>query len=189
VSPNLYELLGVEADASVDEIRRAYRAKARELHPDRAGPERAEQMAALNDAFRVLRDPAARLRYDGTLRGDAPLPTWVVPDEEPLAYGSVAAPRVMRGIPWLLIALVALGVFVAFAALGRGDGPGDPVDGVIMVGSCVAVPAGGLVVEADCDGPNDGTVAALVAPDQTCPSDTLVFRATGVTTRVCVAPK
>jgi hypothetical protein len=189
MSANLYELLSVEADASGDEIRRAYRTKARELHPDRAGPERAEQMAALNDAFRVLRDPATRLRYDATLRGEAPLPAWVVPDEEPVPYGSMETPRAMRGIPWLLIAVVVVAVFVAIALSGGGQSSPDPVDGVIGVGSCVAVPSGGVVVEADCNGPYEGTVSALVAPDQTCPPETLMFRAVGVTVRVCVAPK
>jgi len=62
VSGDLYVTLGVQRGASQDEIKRAYRQKARELHPDAGGD--AEQFKAVAHAYRVLSDPDSRQRYD-----------------------------------------------------------------------------------------------------------------------------
>ena len=48
-------LLGLSRGASFAEIRRAYRARAKALHPDRQGMASTEQMAALNRAYTYLR--------------------------------------------------------------------------------------------------------------------------------------
>lgn len=48
-------VLGLSQAASFAEIRRAYRARAKTLHPDRQGTETTEQMAALNRAYTYLR--------------------------------------------------------------------------------------------------------------------------------------
>ncbi len=59
-----YEVLGVSRDASTEEIRRAYRKKARQLHPDYAGPQSEEAFKELSVAYEVLSDPTKRERYN-----------------------------------------------------------------------------------------------------------------------------
>ena len=59
---SLYDLLGVECDATGSDIAEAFRAKAKETHPDRGGDE--EAMKALVAAYTTLRDPLRRAAYD-----------------------------------------------------------------------------------------------------------------------------
>ncbi|HEY4454776.1 MAG TPA: DnaJ domain-containing protein, partial [Pseudonocardiaceae bacterium] len=68
-----YELLGVDRDASRSDIKSAYRAKARSIHPDVGGS--AADFGALNEAYQALVDPIRRAAYDRSLRWSTPMPT------------------------------------------------------------------------------------------------------------------
>ena len=69
-----YELLGVDPDASAEEIQRAYRLLARRHHPDVAPDADRATMAAINGAWAVLSDPARRRNYDAGLGHPDPPP-------------------------------------------------------------------------------------------------------------------
>lgn len=61
-----YEILGLERKASADEIKKAYRKKALQYHPDRnPGDKPAEEkFKEATDAYSILSDPEARTKYD-----------------------------------------------------------------------------------------------------------------------------
>src|SRR3954447_6109107 len=60
-----YEVIGVERDATPEEIKKAYRKLARELHPDvNPSEDAAERFKLVTHAYDVLSDPDQRERYD-----------------------------------------------------------------------------------------------------------------------------
>jgi DnaJ-class molecular chaperone len=69
VVTDLYETLGVDRAASTADIKRAYRSRAKNAHPD-AGGDPAE-FRSLCMALAVLKDPARREKYDRTGNADA----------------------------------------------------------------------------------------------------------------------
>ncbi len=60
-----YDILGVEEDASEEEIKKAYRKLAQEWHPDRSDhPEAEEKFKEIGEAYAVLSDEEKRKKYD-----------------------------------------------------------------------------------------------------------------------------
>ena len=61
---NYYDLLGITQNASLKEIKKAYREKAKLLHPDISGAAGAEAMRKLISAYEVLSNPERKFEYD-----------------------------------------------------------------------------------------------------------------------------
>jgi molecular chaperone DnaJ len=60
-----YDVLGVSKDATADEIKKAFRSRAREVHPDTSDHDDAEELfKELNEAYEVLSDSEKRANYD-----------------------------------------------------------------------------------------------------------------------------
>ncbi|BDR54700.1 chaperone protein DnaJ [Bombiscardovia apis] len=67
-----YELLGLERNASDDDIKKAYRKMSRKYHPDIAGPEFEDKFKEVNSAYEVLSDPQKRQMYDAGVDPNSP---------------------------------------------------------------------------------------------------------------------
>jgi len=66
-----YRTLQVTRDAEPEVVTRAYKALSSKYHPDRVAPSAraaaTQRMQAINEAYRVLGNPASRSAYDATL--------------------------------------------------------------------------------------------------------------------------
>jgi len=68
---DLYKALGVERNASQDEIKKSYRKLARELHPDvNPDPKVQDRFKEITAAYEILSDPEKRSSYDRGAVGD-----------------------------------------------------------------------------------------------------------------------
>lgn len=89
----LYEILGVTAAASAEEVKAAYRRRARETHPDCGGCR--EEFQRVQHAYEILGDPQRRARYDDC--GDEGQAAGVPPPEQILMSAFAAALDEVRG--------------------------------------------------------------------------------------------
>lgn len=160
-----YEVLGVAPSASAEEVRGAYVALARALHPDRAHGD-ARRMQEVNEAWRVLRDPAARQAYDASL---APPPEEVdpmdVPFRAPAAEPGDVGVAIARALPWVAILVVLALIFLVTAVANR-SGRDESED---LVGRCVRLGRASEVEVVPCAAANDGRVELVVDRPALCP--------------------
>lgn len=181
-----YDVLGVSPGASPQEIRVAYRERARRHHPDRtamSGLSDAE-MSRINEAYRVLRDPGRRAVYDRSLAraGSATdLGADAVSDDDPptgldrddlRGRDSFLAPSGPARVPWKLMAVMAvLGSAAVLIGATFNDPPSEETpDGILRVGSCVEIEPNGDAREVACTNTAQDLVVELVIPtDAECP--------------------
>jgi curved DNA-binding protein CbpA len=182
---NHYATLGVADGADPEAVRRAYLVLARRLHPDRwidASPdERVEterRMREVNEAWRVLGNPARRLAYD-VERRDADRRARVAPptgvgERYAFATGDLFVQdvddsglltRLVRALPWVLLVGALLGIFIfsAYATAGRGERPSGEGGG-----RCVRT-AASEAVEVPCDAAGARQVIIEVVQVGQCP--------------------
>ncbi len=107
-----YARLGVHPSASAEEIRSAYREKARATHPDHNpdDPKAAERFQKIKQAYQVLRDPERRTRYDDVRAARRRVPNGLTINQQ--------APAGCGGYLWRVLAgMVAVGLFLVLEAL------------------------------------------------------------------------
>jgi len=80
---NYYAILGISPTASLEEIKAAYRRRAKEYHPDRYAGE-SDPFLDVQEAYAVLGNPAHRIRYDQHRREPWHDPRTVRPEPEAL---------------------------------------------------------------------------------------------------------
>lgn len=196
--PTHYDTLRVPPSASDAQIRDAYRRLARDHHPDRlaaAGSEAGTvSMSAINEAYRVLSDPARRAVYDAGLRGPSTVATTPAPESTdrsspaPPMHPSHLGPA---RIPWRSMVFLAIIGVIGVVVLAQFTEPGEPAgpDGIMSVGSCVTIEPNGDAREVLCVGDPavDLVVEAFVPFDASCPGRTVAHRDRQGMGVVCVA--
>ena len=185
-----YATLGVAEGADPDAVRRAYLDMARRLHPDRwidaSADERVDverRMQEVNEAWRVLGNPARRLAYDVERREVGHrarvAPPTGVGERYAFATGDLFVEdvppvdlltRVLRALPWIVVfvALGAIFVFTAYATSEGGSAPGE--------GSRCIVKVDGAAIETECS--VAGAQRVIIAVDQVgqCPATSEPFQ-------------
>ncbi|MBN2106127.1 MAG: J domain-containing protein [Deltaproteobacteria bacterium] len=124
---NFYTILGVASNATIDELREAYLARTRVIHPDRFDPQQQpnewkkanEMLAELNEAYSILRNKTSRAQYDTLRTGEskqkspptASAPSSRQPTSHPTPYKPLNKSQ-LRLIYGLTVFLCAAGLLV-----------------------------------------------------------------------------
>jgi hypothetical protein len=182
-----YQVLGVSVEASVDEIRRAYRARMRALHPDinENSANESQRLTELNTAWKTLSSPQLRRAYDASVFvSNSSFVSSGFRNTEPVI--SYAPAR----FPWrgLLIASVVGAVLVLIAHAFTSPGVPRPIDQLLSSGSCVNIDSSLSAVEVSCTEPHDAVVEQLIAFDRSCPIEMGQFKDRQGMGVACVLP-
>jgi DnaJ-like protein len=187
--------LGIPADAGSSAIRTAYRERARLHHPDRGGDSSAVEMAAINEAYRVLGDGARRAAYDLQLgSGEVGYDRASWPGSSVASSTTATSQRPAPGpparMPWKLMGgMVAVGIaLVLIGAALRRPASERPPDGVVGPGSCVEIESNNDAREVNCQGDGDLVVEVVVAFEGICPNGTEPHRDRQGLGTACVIP-
>jgi DnaJ-class molecular chaperone len=130
----LYATLGVESDATLDEIKRAYRRGAMKWHPDRNPGREAEAHAAfqeLRDAYAILSDAEQRRVYDDVFAQE--MRRWQAEHAEQAAQEQAAQREAQRIAQEHYEKMVAMAMRFAGAGHNR-----DVLFGVLLGQDCEA---------------------------------------------------
>ncbi len=62
--PNYYKILGLEVNATQEQIKKNFRELAKKTHPDKTKEDSEEEMIKINKAYEVLSDETSKEKYD-----------------------------------------------------------------------------------------------------------------------------
>ena len=146
-------------------------------------------MAAINEAWTVLSDPARRARYDADLRVGVDTPTSRHYDPRP-SSSTVRPPDFAPArFPWRFVVSLVVLATAAILILGALTGGSEPapIDNLIQVGSCVDLDdSRGEAFEVPCDGLQEAEVAEIVPFDGVCSGGRPGYRDRQGMGKVCV---
>lgn len=190
VAASHYDTLGVAEGAEPEVVRRAYLELARQLHPDRWGDASSDErlhaerrMREVNEAWRVLGNPARRLAYDAGRRRTSPARDTPLAFDPSFSSGDLfvdeappdAVTRAIRVLPWLLVLAALAGIFV-FTAYATSDDAAR---------SCIARD-GNTAQAVDCDADGARPVELRVPDVSQCPLGTEPFQPAGEDEALCL---
>ena len=149
-----YDTLGVTARAEDAAIEGAYKALIKRYHPDKRGPDAAaddEKAKAINEAYRILRDPEKRARYDRMI-GLGPSPEFLAQHDENGDLHADPAGDIDDRPVWISLGFIVLAALVIavvaqvsserWLSTHRDESPTGPI-------SASSIPAADLVEPAD----------------------------------------
>lgn len=122
----------------------------------------------MNEAYRVLGDPARRVVYDRSLAQP------VAPVRVPGAAPPVPQVAPTAKFPWRGFTVATVLAICVVAAASLFADPGEPAgpDGLLQPGSCVTIQPNGDARESACTGVDDLVVDVVVPFGTDCPAGT-----------------